>query len=230
MTKDLRMHPLVQSCLIAAVFFAACACLDAQSASVLHNGSLEIGVLAGDTIGGLVPAETGLSVFKGLRIKSPGSGTIGLNIAIAVTPRLLFFGQIGAWKGSHKYTELGNGFSQATNLLNLVYEAGFEQVFPRKSSHFAPYIVAAGATIQKRVDVIINYTNSGSNLNPTDVVSGATRVRLKKAVFAPAAGLGCRYYFGHRFGLRVEAKAYFPTGDVPRPTGLATLGFFVDFR
>jgi hypothetical protein len=91
------------------------------------------------------------------------------------------------------------------------------------------YAIGAGSTIQKRVDVIVNYVNTNPSPPATDVLAGATRVRLKKAIFAPVVGGGLRYYIGRRFGFRMEGKSYFPTADVPRPTGVASGGFFVAF-
>lgn len=228
---------------VAACLYSPPRTLFAQNATALRDGSFEIGILAGDTLGGLVPADTGLANFGGFRIKSPGSGAVGVSVAIAANPKLLFYGQVSAWKGEHRDRPLTAGYSAATNLFNLVYEGGFERVFPLSSrtgtaqsvsgrAHrpgpFALYVLGAGSTIQKRVDVVVNYTDPNPNPSPSDVLGAATRVRLKKAVFAPVVGVGARYYFAHRFGIRIESKAYFPTGDVPRPTGVASGGIFVD--
>jgi hypothetical protein len=196
--------------------------------SVLRSGSFEIGVLAGDTIGGLLPSDVPLANFSGFRVTSPGSGAFAVNVARAVSRRLLFFGQVNVWKGRHEDRSLPAGYSASTNLLNLVYEGGFEWAPLRNRGRFEPYVLVAGSTIQKRVDVIVNYANPSPNPAPTEVLGGATRVRFKDAVFAPAMGAGIRYYFGHRFGIRMETKAYFPTGDVPRATGVASCGLFVD--
>lgn len=214
---------------LAAFLLGTSLALGAQSASILREGSFEVGMLAGDTIGGLVPADIPLADFTGFRVKSPGKGTLAISVAIAESPKLLFYGQFGAFKGEHRDRPLTSGFSAATNLLNLVYEGGFERIFATKWSRVAFYALGGGSTIQKRVDAIVNFVNPNPSPLPTDVLGGATRVRLKKAVFAPVVGSGVRYYFGRRFGFRIEGKAYFPTGDVPRPTGVANAGLFVDF-
>ena len=214
---------------VAGCVFGTAIVLTAQTATVIRDGSFELGFLAGDTIGGLVPADIPLDTFNGFRVKSPGRGTLAINFAIAAKQTLLFYGQVGAFKGTQDNRALGGGFSASTNLLNIVYEGGFEKLFPIRNTRAALYVVGAGATIQKRVDVLVNFLNLNPSPPPTDVLAGATRVRLKKAIFAPAAGGGLRYYLGRRFGFRLELKSYFPTTDAPRPTGVASGGFFVAF-
>jgi hypothetical protein len=228
------MRPLsLYSCFLRGLLLAACLCavashLSAQTMPSLREGSFEIGVLAGDTIGGLVPADIALSNFNNFRVKSPGAGVFGMNIAIAGSSKLLFYGQVSGFKGEHEPRGLPEGYSATTNLFNLVYEGGFERILPIHSRSVALYALGAGATIQKRVDVIVNYADQNAAPAPTDVLGAATRVRLKNAVFAPVVGVGLRYYAGRLFGFRFESKAYFPTGDVPRPTGVACAGVFVD--
>jgi len=203
--------------------------LKAQTATVIRDGSIEIGVAAGDTLGGLVPADIPLAAFNGFHVKSAGRGILAISVAIAGTRSLLFYGQFSGFKGARASYDFGSGYSATTNLLNIVYEGGFERLFPIRRTPLALYALGAAATVQKRVDVIVNYTNPASSLPPTDVLGGATRVRLKKATFAPAVGGGLRCYVGRRFGFRLEVKSYFPTADVVRPTGVASGGIFVAF-
>jgi hypothetical protein len=208
---------------------SVCTAVRGQTHTVIRDGSVEIGVLAGDTIGGLVRAGIPLPNFNGFIVSSPGRGVLAVNTAFAASKSLLFYGQVSAFRGARTDRDLGAGFSATTNLLNLVYEAGFEKLFPVRRTAWAIYVLGAGATVQKRVDVLVNFADPNPAPPATEVFAGATRVRLKKAIFAPTAGGGLRYYFGRHFGLRVEAKSYFPTGDLPRAVGVASAGLFIAF-
>ena len=237
---------------VALGLFAGDGRLSAQTEHQLRDGSFEAGVLIGDTIGGLVPAVVPLPSFNGFEVKSPGKGVLGASVAIAANPTLLFYGEVSVFRGEHRNRPLEGGYSAQTNLLNLVYEGGFEKIFPlsyrvpatkpanaspaaqtaggsgNRTVRFALYALGAGSAIQKRADTLVTYVDPNPQPDPKDVLAGATRVRLKHTVFAPVIGGGLRYYFGKRFVYRIETKLYLPTGDVPRATGVASMGVFVD--
>jgi hypothetical protein len=71
------------------------------------------------------------------------------------------------------------------------------------------------------VDALINDGTSVSKLQVT--VPGGTD-------FAINTGGGIRFYIGQHFGLRAEAKAYKPTGDINQVFGKVEGGFFFQLR
>ena len=228
--------PLISVCCGLLILFDTCqgqtdgaSPRQASMTSPLRTGSIELGLMGGNAIDGLARADIPLANFVGFRVASSGTGLLSLNVAVAIKPNLLFFGQIAALKGKHERRPLSGGYSAETNLLNVLYEGGFEYIFPPKK-RLSPYLLVSGATVQKRIDTLVNFVNLNPFPPEKEPLAGATRVRLTRAVFAVAGGGGLRYYFTRHFGLRFELKSYFPTTDVRTPFAAATAGIFIVFN
>jgi hypothetical protein len=67
------------------------------------------------------------------------------------------------------------------------------------------------------------FTSSGSTQEVSLQVPGGTDLAVN-------FGGGLRYYLNPRYGFRVEAKAYKPTGQFNQVFGKAEFGFFIQLR
>ncbi|MBC8165701.1 MAG: hypothetical protein H7Y20_07505 [Bryobacteraceae bacterium] len=102
--------------------------------------------------------------------------------------------------------------------------AGVHLRLPVRESRIVPYVVLGiGALYSSEQRVTARFEPVGgaefTNLN----LDGSTD-------FAVNFGGGLRYYANHRFGMRLEAKAYKSTGDSASVFGKVTFGFFFQFR
>jgi len=233
MSGQLLPHKILRwaSCLGAAALLLPCPA-PGQSHSNLpvREGSIEIGISAGNAVAGLAEAIIPLPVFKNQQVGSPGSGAVSLEANLGIRPTLELFGAISLIKGSHEHQILGGGFTSDTNLLNIIYQGGVRRSFPIASGRVAPLASLSGSTITKRVDNIVNFQPGDSNLNPGSVAGGASRIRYTRAVFAIAPSVGLRYSVSRNIGFRLEARAYFPTADVTTPICIVEGGIVLRIR
>ncbi len=219
----------------------------AQSDSSVVEHSFEIGLLGGRPFGSVGAANIHVTTFDGRRVSGPGTATMVVNAGGVINKRLVFFGQASFLSGGRQNQALGGGFSSETNTQTFIYESGVQIRFgvrpfskieqqsigkhkPQHNYAWEPYLIAAAAAVQNRADILVNFKEPDPNPAPNVTLGGATRVRLHQAAFAPAMGVGTRLYLTAASGLRVEAKSYFPTGEVKTPLGSVSVGFFLRFR
>jgi hypothetical protein len=71
---------------------------------------------------------------------------------------------------------------------------------------------------------------ASGNVTLTETGQVAPFVQAAQTSFAINGGGGLRYYFNQRYGIRVEAKVYKPTGTFNSTFGKVEFGFFYQFR
>jgi len=185
----------------------------AQSKSVVRAGSFEIGPFLG--------ASYGIDRF---RFMGGGNVTFAVNKYVLPYVEFSYFPGI-ARTSSGTFEGTGRPFTTTYTVPLADFHGGIHLRLPVfREKPVVPYLVfgAGGLT---HFDKTVNATfNDGVTTLPvTFKAAGGTD-------FAVNTGGGIRFYVGQRFGFRVEAKAYKPTGDYPDVFGKVEGGVFFQLR
>jgi hypothetical protein len=186
---------------------------DAQAISAVRSGSFEVGAFLG--------ASYGIDQF---RVMGGGNVTFAANKWILPYAEYSYFPGIGRVQHG-VFAGTGKAYTTSYSIPMSDFHGGVHIRIPIHESPIVPYLVfGVGALKHFDRTVTASYTD----------VSGV-RTQLPLSVpggndFAVNTGGGIRFYLGQRFGFRVEAKAYKPTGDFPDVFGKVEGGFFFQLR
>jgi hypothetical protein len=178
--------------------------------SLVRAGSLEIGPFVG--------ASYGIDETRAM-----GGG----NITFAITRMILPYFEYSYFPGIGR-TQTGTlssgPFSAHYSIPLSDIHGGVHVRIPIRESPVAPYLVfGIGALRASSRHVTATYTSFGAPATLGLDVPGSTDRAIN-------FGGGIRYYFSQRFGMRVEAKAYKPSGVFDQTFGKAEVGFFYQLR
>src|SRR5271165_6298669 len=179
-------------CLLAALFTV---CLLGQDAPEIRAHTFEVGAFPG--------ASYGIDDFR---------FQFGANVSYAFTKHLLPYVEYSYFPGiEHSRQNPALPKTIDTFTLNIHdFHAGLHYRFTIPESRFAPYLafgmgtVFTGRVKEKSVD---------SSVSPPVVTTPLGGTLPGTTNFAVNFGGGIRYYVKQNWGLRVEAKAYKPTGS-----------------
>jgi hypothetical protein len=173
----------------------------AQSSAVVRPNSIEAGGFAGVT--------EGLDATRALW---------GANLTYAATTRILPYVEFSDFPAILRHETLG-GLGASTRVPFKDVHGGVHIRFPYHDHPLVPYaVVGVGALLYPARK--INYDQGAQ---PSINV-------LANTAFAVNFGGGLRYYFGQKFGTRLEAKLYKPTGEFGGVFGKVEVGLFYQFR
>jgi hypothetical protein len=177
----------------------------AQNVSVVRANSIEVGPFVGLTYG-----------LDAIRVLEGG------NVTYAVTSRILPYIEYSYFPGLVRSFNVP-GFSGNTRVPFSDIHAGVHIRFPIHESPLVPYAVAGiGALIYPERTLTFQPNSSGFAPNPIPIPGTSD--------LAVNFGGGLRYYFGQRWGARLEGKVYKPTGEYTGVFGKVEVGIFYQFR
>jgi hypothetical protein len=173
----------------------------AQSSAVVRPNSIEAG--------GFVGVTEGLDATRVLW---------GGNLTYAATTRILPYVEFSDFPAILRHLDLG-GLPVYTRVPFKDFHAGVHIRFPYHDHPLVPYaVVGIGALYYPARTIFYN-----QNVQPSIPVGA-------NASFAANFGGGLRYYFGQKWGTRLEAKLYKPTGEFGGVFGKVEVGLFYQFR
>lgn len=106
------------------------------------------------------------------------------------------------------------------------FHGGVHLRIPIHEKPIVPYLAfGVGALTHFDAKVRYSYVNAFGQQSQTDEITSPGG-----AAFAVNGGGGLRFYFGQRWGMRVEAKVYKPTGDFNSTFGKVEVGLFYQMR
>jgi hypothetical protein len=185
----------------------------AQTLSVIRPGSFEVGPFFGASYG-----------IDQTRFMTGGNITFAVNKYILPYAEYSYFPGIGR-EQSGTFPGTGVPYTLKYSIPLSDFHGGVHIRLPIHEKPIVPYLVfgLGGLTHFSRT-VTATYTDtSGNSLQQQVSAPGGTD-------FAINMGGGLRYYINQRFGLRVEAKAYKPTGVFSQTFGKVEGGFFFQLR
>jgi hypothetical protein len=186
----------------------------AQSKSVVRSGSFEVG--------GFIGSSYGIDQF---RVMGGGNATFAVNKYLLPYVEFSYFPGIGR-TSSGTFPGTGRPFTTSYSIPLTDFHGGVHIRLPiLRESPVVPYLVfGVGGLTNAKHTVNASFTDETGTVTKVPLtVAGATN-------FAVNTGGGIRFYIGQRFGLRVEAKAYKPTGDFTDVFGKVEGGFFFQLR
>jgi hypothetical protein len=183
-----------------------------QSQSVVRAGSFEVGPFLGASYG-----------IDKARVMGGGNVTFAINRYVLPYAEFSYLPgirrtQTGTFSGT------GRPFTTSYTIPLSDFHGGVHIRIPIHESPVVPYLVL-GIGALKHFESTVTATNTdatGTVSQPLLVPGGSD--------FAVNFGGGLRYYLGQRFGVRVEAKAYKPTGTFSDVFGKVEAGFFFQLR
>jgi hypothetical protein len=194
---------------LSCVFMPLClaATLAAQDKPVVRKGNTEAG--------GFVGASYGIDEFRIM-----GGG----NVAYALTRVIMPYAEFSYFPGIGRTQTFANGTRWDYSIPLTDFHGGVHIRIPIRESRVIPYGVFG-----------LGMIHSPSRTENALVTTSLGSVRLDVPVssstdFAVNFGGGLRYYVNERFGFRVEAKAYRPTGQFTDVFGKVEGGFFFSIR
>jgi hypothetical protein len=193
---------------------AACGAFQAhaQQLSVIRPGSFEIGPFLGASYG-----------IDETRFMGGGNVTFAIDKYILPYVEYSYFPGIGR-NVTGTFSGTGAPFTEHYALPLSDFHGGVHIRIPIHESPVVPYaVIGAGGLTHVEHTVSATYITSGVTQGVTLQVPGGTD-------FAFNFGGGMRYYLSPRYGFRVEAKAYKPTGQFNQVFGKAEFGFFIQLR
>ncbi|MEZ5402205.1 MAG: hypothetical protein R2729_21200 [Bryobacteraceae bacterium] len=172
-------------------------------------------------IGGFLGASYGVDKT---RIMGGGNVTYAINKYILPYAEYSYFPGIGR-EQSGVFPGTGSPFTYKYSIPLSDFHGGVHIRIPIKESPVVPYLVfGAGALKSFDHTVTARYVPAGGPEQSVPLtVPGRTD-------FAINFGGGLRYYVTQRFGFRVEAKAYRPTGTFDNVFGKVEGGIFIQLR
>jgi len=188
--------------------------LQAQVSSSVRANSFEVG--------GFVGASYGIDDF---RVMGGGNVTYAVNKYILPYVEYSYFPGIGR-KTTGTFAGTGQTYTLNYSIPLSDFHGGVHIRLPIfRESPIVPYVVfgVGGLTNGDRTVNATFPDASGRLVQQPLPVKGATE-------FAVNGGGGIRFYLGQRYGFRVEAKAYKPTGDFGSTFGKVEGGFFIQLR
>ncbi len=190
-----------------------CICLPsllAQDAPVVRTGNTEIG--------GFVGASYGIDKARVMG---------GANVCYALTKVIMPYGEFSYFPGIGRKETLNLGTGSATFNFSMPLSdihGGVHLRIPIKESRVVPYgVLGLG---------VVHYYSRTENVTVSDAVGQFTVPVTSPSSnnFAVNFGGGLRFYLSEMFGIRVEAKAYKPTGSVTDMFGKVEGGFFFQLK
>jgi hypothetical protein len=172
-------------------------------------------------VGGFIGSSYGLDEF---RVMGGGNVTYGINRYILPYAEFSYFPGIPReQRGTFPTT--GESFRLQYSIPISDFHGGVHLRIPIRESRVVPYLVFGlgglhtyGRTVTARYDVPV----AGQQTAQIPIASSTD--------FATNYGGGLRYYTTQRFGMRLEAKVYKPTGSYTGAFGKIEWGFFFQFR
>lgn len=193
--------------------FAGSVSLFGQSAPHLSPHTFEVG--------GFVGSSYGLDEF---RVMGGGNVSYGINRWILPYGEFSYFPGIPR-EQSGTFPTTGQNFRLQFDVPIADFHGGVHIRLPIRESKFVPYLVGGlGAlrTFERTVTARFDVPVAGQQTTQIPIASSTD--------FAVNWGGGLRYYTTQRFGMRLEAKAYKPTGSFTNVFGKVEWGFFFQFR
>ena len=185
----------------------------AQSAPHLSANTFELGGFAG--------ASYGLDSWRVM-----GGG----NVTYGVTRWLLPYGEVSYFPGITRertgtFGTTGEAFAIRFQQPITDFHGGVHIRMPIRESKFVPYLVFGLGVLR----------SSGTTYTATFNVPGSGQETITQSIggstdFAYNGGGGLRYYVDQRFGFRLEAKVYKPSGAFTNAFGKVEGGFFIQLR
>jgi hypothetical protein len=176
--------------------------------SYVRPNSVEVGPFVGLTYG-----------LDATRVLSGG------NITYAVTKRILPYVEYSYFPPLLRTQLAPNGYQASTRVPVNDIHSGVHIRFPIRESPIVPYaVVGFGALLYPQRNITFSTVSSGQLPPPYPVPQQSA------ANFAANFGGGVRYYMGQRWGVRLEAKLYKPTGLYTTVFGKVEVGLFYQFR
>jgi hypothetical protein len=191
--------------------------IHAQGVSLVRSGSFEVGPFLG--------ASYGIDKF---RFMGGGNVTFAINKYILPYAEYSYFPGIGRTSIS-AFPGTASTFSADTSFPLSDFHGGVHIRFPIHESPVVPYaVIGLGGLTHFARTITATYTDaSGKPAQIQFPVQAGTD-------FAVNFGGGIRYYVSQRFGVRVEAKGYRPSGGGASPItstfGKVEFGFFFQLR
>jgi hypothetical protein len=187
----------------------------AQGVSLVRSGSFEVGPFLG--------ASYGVDKF---RFMGGGNVTFAINKYILPYAEYSYFPGIGRVTTSF-FSGSSATFTSSTSFPLSDFHGGVHIRIPIRESPVVPYAVfgLGGLTHFSRTITATFLDASGKPVQQPFMISSGTD-------FAVNFGGGIRYYISQRFGVRVEAKGYHPSGSSPVSStfGKVEAGFFFQLR
>jgi len=172
-------------------------------------------------IGGFFGASYGIDQFRAM---GGGNVTYAINKYILPYVEYSYFPGIGRVENG-TFAGTGNPYTLRYAIPLSDFHGGVHIRFPIHEKPIVPYAVfGVGALTHFDHTVNATYTVAGqmTQTSQLDVPGGSD--------FAVNFGGGLRYYVTQRFGFRVEAKAYKPTGAFTQVFGKVEGGIFIQLR
>jgi len=201
---------------IGSLLLVSAACGFAQNVSWLRPGSIEIGPFIGGSYG-IVDAQYMLG----------GNFTVAANKYFLPYAEFTYLPQVAFPTA----VSLPAGAVSATvnrDISFYDFHGGFHLRIPIHEKPFVPYLAFGVGTLhhlqENNITATVKYSDGSSiTLPPVSQPGGSD--------FAVNFGGGIRYYIrSARFGLRLEVKAYKPTGTFSSTFGKAEVGLFYQLR
>lgn len=204
----MRLRPFEWT--LVAWLFAAPAAMP-QSAPIVRTGNTEIGGFVGSSFG-----------IDKVRIMGGG------NIAYALTRVIMPYGEFSYFPGIGRRIDvpLAGGRSARFNFSVPLadFHGGVHLRVPLKESRIIPYGVIGVGVVHS-----LQRTERARISDPLGSFDVDVPVPARSD-FAVNGGGGLRFYLHERFGLRVEAKVYKPTGQFTDVFGKVEGGFFFQVK
>jgi len=181
--------------------------------SLVRSGSFEVGPFVG--------ASYGVDKVRGM-----GGG----NVTFAINKYILPYAEYSYFPGIGRTSTLnipGNTITSITSFPLSDFHGGVHIRFPIRESPVVPYAVfgLGGLTHFSRT-ITATYTEASGQ-------TGSVSFNEPSGTdFTVNFGGGIRYYLSQRYGIRVEAKGYHPSGSSPVSStfGKVEFGFFFQLR
>jgi hypothetical protein len=196
-----------------AVLFATSVSLYAQSAPHLSPNTFEVG--------GFIGSSYGLDEF---RVMGGGTITYGINRSILPYAEFCYCPGIPREQTS-TFQGTNDQFVARFNIPVSDFHGGVHIRMPIRESRVVPYAVFGMGVLHtygRTVEAEYQIPGLGTQRQQLPVSASTD--------FAVNWGGGLRYYTTQRFGMRLEAKAYKPTGQFTGIFGKVEWGFFFQFR
>ena len=185
-------------------------CIHAQ-VSLVRSGSFEVGGFAG--------ASYGIDEFRAM-----GGGNVTFAINKVILPYFEYSYFPGIGRNQNGTFPGGGPFTLHYSIPLSDIHGGVHIRIPIRESPVVPYLVfGIGGLRHSARTVTASYTSFGTQTTQTLNIDGGTDRAIN-------FGGGIRYYVSQRFGVRVEAKAYKPSGEFTQTFGKVEAGFFFQLR
>jgi hypothetical protein len=153
----------------------------------------------------------------------------GANLTFAANKYILPYAEFGYFPqvaspsiSSIKINILGSPYTSTENISFKDFHGGVHVRLPIHEKPIVPYLAfGMGVLSSPTVTGLVTVTEF-NQLVPF--------LQPAQTSFAVNGGGGLRYYFNQRYGVRIEAKVYKPTGTLNSTFGKVEFGFFYQFR